>query len=86
MGVNRAREREYMDVARAWGDSDSMDRKDSGRASVEEGGEVYSVDSSVIRRMSHFRRWSDSKSGAVLGGFSIAKADCKREYVRAMSR
>ena len=54
--MNREREREYMDVARAWGDSDSMDRNDSGRDSVEEGGEVYSVDSSVIRRMSHFRR------------------------------
>jgi len=68
-----------MDVASAWGDSDSMERNDSGKASVEEGDEVYSVASNVMRRMSHFRRWSDRWSGATLGGFRRAKADCSRE-------
>ena len=44
------------------------------------------MDSKVIRSMSHFRRWSDRGSGTTIGGFNKAKPDCRREYVREMSR
>ena len=39
-GVNKVKEREYIEVARACEDSKRFDRKDSGKDSVDDGGEV----------------------------------------------
>lgn len=42
----------------------------SGRLSNDGGGVEYTVDSSVIRSMSHLRRWSASGSDAFGGGIN----------------
>lgn len=52
------------------GVSDKLARSESGRAAFSdcEGPEAYTVDSSVIRRISHFRRSSTNISGEEVGG------------------
>lgn len=52
------------------GVSDKLARSESGRAAFSdcEGPEAYTVDSSVIRRISHFRRSSTNISGDEVGG------------------
>jgi hypothetical protein len=85
-GAKRDRERVYIDETNAWGASVRRWRMESGSRLDEAGGDEYSVDSKVMRRMSHFLRSSERASGTHWGGLRMAKAEWRRETVVSTSR
>lgn len=85
-GVNRDNERLYIEDTSTCGDSDRVQRKDSGNELLEDVCKEYVVDSKVMRRISHFRRSSDKTSSSLFGGFRIENADRRRLCVVSRSR
>lgn len=85
-GVNNVRDRAYKVEINDWGDKSRDSRSGCGK-STKSGAEEKTVVSRVMRRMSHFLRWTSRGSGeGARGGAMSANAALNNVNVIAMSR
>lgn len=85
-GVNKVSDRAYNVEINDWGDNSRDSRSGCGK-STRSGVEEKTVVSRVIRRMSHFLRWTSRGSGdGARGGGMSANAALNKVNVIAMSR
>lgn len=85
-GVNKVSDRAYNVEINDWGDNSRDSRSGCGK-STRSGVEAKTVVSRVIRRMSHFLRWTSRGSGeGASGGGMSANAALNKVNVIAMSR